>query len=463
MYFFKTYSHHTEEVKNLQKQVSASKNLLSLERNLSSNTLRNGDYKNHALRLDLSSLNKALAINVEERWVDVEPRMTFFDLCKATFRYGFIPPVVPEFASITVGGAVMGAAIESGSHRFGQVSDNCLEYELILGNGELITCSPKEHPDLFYALSGSYGTFGILTRIKMRLTKAERFVHLTYRLYDTIPDAISSLASSHAEDFVEAIAFDRSHITMVTGKMTSNPSYPLVRQTNVSPWYYQYVQGQANHNEAWMPLMDYLFRLDRGAFWMGRFLASFPLLFKVFFGLRLEQINFSKEKGNLPGSFFRLLFGWAFSSKRLYKIWHKVPNAVAERLFFIHDFYSPVSKAEAALNHFLDQTGIYPVWLCPVKGTKTPQFLSPHFGEENFINIGLYGIPHSQQPIPQLTAALEQDILGFGGRKMLYSLTYYDEALFAKIYNTGKYEALRKKFYAADSFPTLYNKVCKKC
>lgn len=462
MSFFKTYSLHTEEVKSLQKEIAASHSPLSLQPTDMSNTMRNGEYKKNALHLDLSSLNKVLGIDPEKKWVDVEPRMPFADLCQITLGYGLIPPVVPEFPSITVGGAVMGAAIESSSLRFGQVNDNCLEYELILGNGELITCSSHEHPDLFYALSGSYGTLGTLTRVKMNLIKAQPYVHLNYHVFDHLPQALSTLTSSQFAGFVEGIVFKRNHITVVTAELSSTAGTPLVKRGYSSEWYYQHVQKQPHHFREWMTLTDYLFRHDRGAFWMGRFLTSFSLLLRVFLNLRLKKIDFRKKEFPPPGSFFRFLFGWAFSSQRLYKLWHRVPSAIAEKLFFIHDFYAPISQAEQALTHFLNQTEIYPVWLCPVRATQTPQFLSPHFGRENFINMGLYGVPHSLKPIPQLTTTLERDILQFGGRKMLYSLTYYDQPLFDQIYAKDTYDALRDKFHATNAYPSLYQKVCRK-
>lgn len=456
---FKTSARHTEEVGDVQKEVQASLVPLTLLSAHPSNTLRNGKYKRKSASIDLSSLNKVLKINVEEMWVEVEPRMTFSDLCKVTLNYGLIPPVVPEFSSITVGGAIMGAALESSSHRFGQVSDTCLEYEVILGNGELVKCSPEKEADLFYALSGSYGTLALLTSIKLRLIKAERYVHLTYHKYNSLSEAISFLSSPPSVDFIEGIAFSREHVVIITGKMTAEASTPLFRTNHYfSPWYYQHVKKGAA--EEWMLLEEYLFRLDRGAFWIGRFLASAPLLLRVLLKLRLKNINFRKKPPSDPSRLLRLFFGWAFSSKRLYKIWHAVPNTISEQLFFIHDFYVPTSNAEEALQHFLDETEIFPVWLCPIRGTTTGQFLSPNWGKENLINMGFYGIPRSNDSIPDLTAKLEKAILHLGGRKMLYSFTYYDPSLFAEIYNEERYTALRKKFHAEGSFPSLYDKVC---
>jgi hypothetical protein len=139
-----------------------------------------------------------------------------------------------------------------------------------------------------------------------------------------------------------------------------------------------------------------------------------------------------------------------------------MPTAISQKLFFIHDFYAPAEHAATILSDFMKETGIFPIWLCPIKGTTTPQFLSPHYGDKNFLNIGLYGIPNKHELSPQLTVHLENKILTYGGRKMLYSLTYYNEKKFAEAYSLNHYDALRKKFAADAAFPSLYNKVTNK-
>ena len=111
------------------------------------------------------------------------------------------------------------------------------------------------------------------------------------------------------------------------------------------------------------------------------------------------------------------------------------------------------------IGNFVDETEIFPIWLCPIKGTDTPQLLSPHFGGERFINIGLYGMPRSSLSVPQLAAKLEKEIVLFGGRKMLYSFTYYERDIFSKIYDEARYLSIREKFFAEGTFPHIYNKI----
>jgi Delta24-sterol reductase len=179
MHLFKSKERHRDQVSTLQRQLQNTHKPFSLKKAGPSNTLRNGDYKAYAKKLDLTDFTSILEWNPEECWILVEPRITFDRLCRYTLSHGFVPLVVPEFKSITVGGAIMGAALESSSHRYGQFNDTCLEYECLLGNGELIYASATQHADLFYACSGSYGTLAILTSVKLKIRKAKPWIHLT--------------------------------------------------------------------------------------------------------------------------------------------------------------------------------------------------------------------------------------------------------------------------------------------
>ena len=453
----KTKEEHRSQVKKLQLEIQKNNKTFCLKKGAASNTLRNGEYKKNQAILDLSSFSSILEMNFEERWILVEPGLTFSRLCKYTLSWGLIPLVVPEFKSITVGGAIMGAALESSSHKFGQFNDTCLEYECLLGNGELIVASLSQNEDLFYACAGSYGTLALLTAIKLRLREAKKWICLNYSK-SSAEGAVDTLTHPLKSDFAEAIVYHRDQAVIITAEMRDEPLPKKFfrKQRPWSRWYVQQVLETKNEQE-YMTYYEYLFRMDRGCFWIGRYAHSFLTMSRLLLHLGIPKVQ---KMGNFnPNLFFRFLFGWSFSSQRLYQLWHRIPNSISENLFFIHDFYSPFARAKEVLSCFIEQTNIFPIWLCPIRGSEKPQFLSPHFGKTDFLNIGLYGIPRSKLSIPQLSATLEKQIIDYGGRKMLYSFTYYDKEIFSKIYDEARYSELRKKYYATHVFPTLYEKV----
>ena len=132
-----------------------------------------GDRRFAGRRVDVSALRHVLEVDVERRRCVAEPGVTFADLLNATLPHGLAPAVVPELEGITVGGAVAGCAIESTSFRYGGFHDTCLDYEIVTGTGEVITCSPEREPLLFGMIHGSYGTLGILTKLSFGLIPAK--------------------------------------------------------------------------------------------------------------------------------------------------------------------------------------------------------------------------------------------------------------------------------------------------
>ena len=72
---------------------------------------------------------------------DVEGMITYEALVDETLRYGLLPAVVPQFKTITVGGAVSGLGIESSSFKYGLVHETVEEMEILTGTGAIVTCS----------------------------------------------------------------------------------------------------------------------------------------------------------------------------------------------------------------------------------------------------------------------------------------------------------------------------------
>lgn len=450
---------HERKVRKIQEQLLNRKKKVALKENLS-HTLRNGTYKKGLSHLDLNSMSEILELNQERKTIKVEPRVVIRTLTSFLYHYHLLLPVVPEFANITVAGAIMGAAIESSSFRFGQLSDQLLEAELLLATGEIVIATPEKYRELFYGMMGSYGTLAIGLSFTFQLIDAKPFVTLHFQ---NIPyKQISDHLKTTNQDFLEAIVYSKEKTIKISGNLEERKTQlPLYRNNRLYPWYFELAAKEPTSLQ--MPLLDYLFRLDRGAFWMGKYLLSFPLICQTLlrydlFSLPNKIRNFSKERSSEKGAsfFIRLFFDTLFTSKALYKLWHQVPQSLSEELFFIQDFYVPISKFQTLLNEYMKTLELFPIWLCPIKNTQTPQVLSPNYQEEFIIDIGLYGIPKNSLSIPILTHKLESELLRIGGKKMLYSYTYLDERSFATYYQDQK---LRDMFQAEQCFLSLYEKV----
>lgn len=456
---FKSEKNHEQDLSKIQEELKRARTQITLQSRKPSNTLRDGYYKKKTQKIDFSKMNKILEIDEKNLWVKAEPKITIYELTKQTLKKGLIPLVVPEFTSITVGGAIMGGALESSSFRYGQFNDTCLEYELLLANGDLLKASPNQNSDLFYAVSGSYGTLALLASAKIQLRKALPYVKLSYIKYQNADDFFAHLAKKEGPDFLEGVALSKNLYVVIEATMQASGN--ATKKRYWSQWFYKQIIDSKEDDI--MTIEDYLFRFDRGAFWMGRGL-TFIEVTKMLLGMNYKPIE-KKIKSDLPlekalNLPLRLLFGWTFSSKNLYRLLHKTPQKTIENRCLIHDFYAPLAQAKEIFQEFRDLSKIHPVWLCPIKGTQTPQFLSPHYAGERFVNLGFYGIAAKSVNAPALSALLEQKIVAYGGRKMLYSFSYYSKEKFSKIYHHDQYEKMREKYKGDKSFPTLYEKVC---
>ena len=115
--------------------------------------------------------------------------------------YGWTLPVVPELDDLTIGGLVMGGGIESTSHKYGLFQYICRQFEMILGNGEKIWCSPAENPELFAAIPFSYGTLGFLTCVDIDIIPYKPFIELTYHNVQTLGKISNKMSNVNSSNY----------------------------------------------------------------------------------------------------------------------------------------------------------------------------------------------------------------------------------------------------------------------
>ena len=141
--------------------------------------------------LDVSGLGGVVSVDVRpdgSATADVQGMCTYEDLVDVTLPRGYIPLVVPQLRSITLGGAVTGLGIESTSFRNGLPHESVLEMDVLTGAGEIVTTRPGD--DLFDAFPNSYGSLGYATRLRIELEKVPGYVDLRHLRFDDL-DALA--------------------------------------------------------------------------------------------------------------------------------------------------------------------------------------------------------------------------------------------------------------------------------
>ena len=418
----------------------------------STNSTRSSAYPRQRI-INTGGLSHVLEVDTKTRTALVEPNVPMDRLVETTMKYGLVPPVVMEFPGITVGGGYAGTSGESSSFKHGFFDRTIKSVEMVLANGEVVTASPTEKADLFHGAAGALGTLGITTLVELQLMEVKTYVEATYHPVASVAEATRKLQEATADenlDYVDGILFSKNQGAIITGRLTNvlpdGAKIPHFSRAT-DPWFYPHVLEKITQNtcpvtEA-IPLDEYLFRYDRGGFWVG--LSAFHYF----------MFPFNKFTRWFLDDFLR--------TRMMYRSLHASGHS---KQFVVQDLALLYAAAPKFID-FADETfGIYPLWLCPLRQETLPT-MHPHSAEmeddgrtpKQMLNIGLWGSwSRDEDEFVRQNRKLEHRLQELGGMKWLYAQTYYTKEEFWSIYDRKWYDALRAK-YNATSLPSVYDKV----
>ncbi|XP_009602355.1 cytokinin dehydrogenase 3-like [Nicotiana tomentosiformis] len=116
-------------------------------------------------------------------YADVGGEQLWIDVLHATLEHGLAPVSWTDYLYLSVGGTLSNAGISGQTFKYGPQISNVLEMDVITGKGELVTCSKRTNSELFFAVLGSLGQFGIIIRARIVLEKAPTRVKWVRVLY----------------------------------------------------------------------------------------------------------------------------------------------------------------------------------------------------------------------------------------------------------------------------------------
>ena len=121
---------------------------------------------NDGLVIDLSGL-KSIRVDTSNNTVRVGGGNLWGEVDHATHAFGLAIPS-GMISTTGVGGLTLGGGVGYLSRKFGLTIDNLLEADMVLADGSFVTVNAKQHPDLFWAIRGGGGNFGVVTSFKFQ-------------------------------------------------------------------------------------------------------------------------------------------------------------------------------------------------------------------------------------------------------------------------------------------------------
>ncbi len=138
--------------------------------------------------LDMKPYNKILAFDAQKKTITVQSGATWRDIQDHINPYGLALKVSQSQNIFTIGGSLSVNA-HGLDIRHGSLIDTVESLRLLDANGEILTLSSEQNPELFQAVVGGYGLFGVILDVTLRLTDDEMYeIHSEQLQYDEYSD-----------------------------------------------------------------------------------------------------------------------------------------------------------------------------------------------------------------------------------------------------------------------------------
>jgi FAD/FMN-containing dehydrogenase len=119
------------------------------------------------LVIDLSQM-KGIQVDPKQHRAHAQPGLTNAEFLRASQPFGLATPT-GIVGHVGLSGLTLGGGVGWLSGRFGLMIDNLLAVEIVTADGKLLTASAMEHSDLFWAVRGGGGNFGVVTDFTFQL------------------------------------------------------------------------------------------------------------------------------------------------------------------------------------------------------------------------------------------------------------------------------------------------------
>ncbi|TAM84588.1 MAG: FAD-binding protein [Acidobacteria bacterium] len=157
--------------------------------------------------LDMSTLKAIAKVDPGKGTVACQAGLTWRDLVNHLAHQQLSPPVLTNNLDVTIGGTLSSGGLGVASWRHGTQADNCLELEVVTGEGEIVYCSSQQNQELFNAVRAGMGQFGVMTSAVLKVRPHLPRFRSYYLLYDELHVLLKDLEALMTDekfDFLES-------------------------------------------------------------------------------------------------------------------------------------------------------------------------------------------------------------------------------------------------------------------
>ena len=452
---YNNYNNKVDEICNIIKE---NKKLITTGRK--GHNHRDLQFKVNQKKIDTSQFDSILAIKND--YIDCESSVSVGQINRKTIPKKKMVPSLPEGDNFTVGGCLGGLALGSNSYIHGFFNNNVIDFDIVLGNGDIVrNVSKSNHSDLYYGIGGTYGTMGIITRVKMKLIDCETYVKINYLHYKSFNEFYSNFSSKIKEqndDFIEAFVNSKDDFTIVCAnfvKEVRKEDILVIKDKSILKQRHMCIYAQiANKKDSnYLRLVDYLERYSYSAFWGHYLYTPYKLRDYLYAGLVYSLIPRKMIQGD------GLNIGKYFLAAN-----QIVGDYARDEHVLTTDIGVPLSNLEKALELVDDMTKTYPLWICPSKDNYHPEKIfctrkKDLCDDDMIIDVGIYGIKNTNINSKIINQTFEKFSFANGVFKGFFSTCYFDYKECWNHFDKVRYDKLREKYYANKRFMDIYEKI----
>ena len=423
--FFNVQRKILEEIEGkrmkVQKQVKEAKSTI-VKKN--GNHLFGLPIMNASTKIDLSRFTNILSMN--EDTITVEGGVKIDEVLRYLIPKGYILNIIPDMSHLTFGGIISGVGGGSSSFQYGMFHESVTQFDIIIGNGDILTCSPSQHSDLFYGAPNTLGTLGYILSLTFKIRKCSPYVKTENKRYTNAKDYFSALQKYQKNkdiDFLDGTIYGNDLFVLVVGYFKDELEGDLDNFVNDNIYW----KAIKEDDEHWFKTLDYIYRWDTDMYYTSMIIP--------------EWMNNRNIRKCVPAD----LIPYIKKALPYLGVDNNINDIAADILIPFNkmiDFYTWYNK----------EVCLYPVYICPALSRDDHSFWKG--GDMCDFGIG-YGI-ESKNDVEN-TKKIEKKMVELDGIKLLYTKSRMSEKEFWKIYDKKTYMKLRKKYHS--NFPSVYEKI----